>query len=615
MAARSGSGERARRGRQGARLQAPAQAGDSGLCRGCLSRVVPKAGIGLSLGLACPLCRRTDSDSSRARAAAAAAPLWQQRGRRRKQQGRRRQKEEAAEQRLEPEPVFRAPLVLSKAGDVREGFENQLRQYEAEKESLKEDDETVTAEIIQIILAEGEQEKQQTEKKKTIVEQMKRDEELARKWSREFATDNMSDSENEEPVKRMTTRQWGSGANNKLSSNTSGRFISMLSGNTEENRSWSTPVENDQNRRPTPRSDSRTKAASVSANSLGTNNVINILASSENSRSNSAPNLSSEKRPPSDTAPSGPGKRERSASPDSNDSISGEFNHFKPIICSPCTPPKKLPDGRVMKPKIVKSTPRNLGCGFHKPTTTTYDVNPNLLEKWGQILQDRHEAKMASKSTLTLEEEDGESMGEDAADRLVTGSEVTGMELAPPSSPRRPGYLDSLSSLRPMDYSESGELPESSLEVSQGSNHFMDSDVESSVAWREDAGQENGPRLDPSGSIPAHTESKHSTGLVSSGSGSKGSSSQPHRGRKRHHKTKHTAVPRIKRAKWNPPGDTSSTNVASPTSLDHRRQEEEDRKVALRLQRRFDLERTTVNRQKGSKDGYTLRTKTNSRAK
>ncbi|GCB79241.1 hypothetical protein scyTo_0019513 [Scyliorhinus torazame] len=123
MAGRSGSAERARRGRRGARLQTPGQAGDSGLCRGCLSRAAPEAGLGL--GLACPLCRRTDSSRP-----TAAAPLWQPRGRRRKQlqQGRWRQREEAAEQRLQAEPVFRAPLVLSKAGDVREGFENQLRQ-------------------------------------------------------------------------------------------------------------------------------------------------------------------------------------------------------------------------------------------------------------------------------------------------------------------------------------------------------------------------------------------------------------------------------------------------------------------------------------------------------
>ncbi|XP_038673954.1 E3 ubiquitin-protein ligase RNF169 isoform X2 [Scyliorhinus canicula] len=572
MAGRSGSAERARRGRHGARLQTAGQAGDSGLCQGCLSRAAPEAG--LSLGLACPLCRRTDSS----RPTTAAAPLWQPRGRRKKQQGRWRQREEAAEQRLEAEPVFRAPLVLSKAGDVREGFETQLRQHEVEKESLKEDDETVTAEIIQIILAEGEKEKQQMDKRKAGLEQV---------------TDNMSDSENEEPVKRVATRQWGSGGKNKLHTNSSGRFTSMRNANVEENRSLSTPMENNQSRRPTPRSDSRTKTTLVSANSLGSNNVIHILASSENSRSNSAPNLSSEKRASSDPAISGPCKRERSASPDSNDSISGEFNHFKPIICSPCTPPKKLPDGRLMRPKIVKSTPRNLGCGFHKPITiTSYDLNPSLLEKWGQILQDRNEATMASKSTLTLETEGSEA----TSGRLETDTEVTRMELAPaPSSP--PG------SHRSMDYLESGELPDSSLE---GNN------VESSLSWHEVAEQGKASHYDSSDSFSTHIGSKQSKVLVSSESGSYDSPSQIQQGKKRQHKTKHTAASKIKRAKWNPVENTSTTAQISVTNT---QQEDDDRKVAVKLQRRFDLERTAVNRQKGSQDAYSLRTKNNFRAK
>ncbi|GCC38738.1 E3 ubiquitin-protein ligase RNF169 [Chiloscyllium punctatum] len=595
MAARSGSGERARRERPGPRLQAQPQAGDSGLCRGCLS-----------LGLACPLCRRRrccSGSGSRVPSPGAdsgAGPLWQQPlGRRRKQQpGRRRRRrrlgEEAEEESAaaaaagpEPEPVFRAPLVLTKAGDVREGLENQLRQYEPEKESLKEDDETVTAEIIQIILAEGEHEKRQMEKKKTIMEQVKRDEELARKWGRDFATDNMSDSENEEPVKHITTRQWGLAANNKLSSNSSGRFSSMLSIE-EENRSWSTPVENNQGRRGTPRIEGRTKTSSVSAGSLVTNNVINILSSSENSRSNSAPNLSSEKRSANDPAPSGPAKRERSASPDSNDSISGEFNHFKPISCSPCTPPKKLPDGRVMKPKIVKSTPRNLGCGFHKPAaaTTTYEVNPNLLQKWGQILQERHEEMVASKGTLISEDE-----GEDAVGRLGAESKIDAMEFA--SSSSSPGhqkneYLDSLNSAPSQDNHQ--KVPES-----------WSSRMESIPTQQASEEQGNRSQHSISTSSSDHTEAKKSKG-------SKSSSSQ---GKKRHHKTKHTAELKTKRTKWT----VNNVGTTSVSSLDHSQQEDEDRRLAARLQRRLDAERTTVNRQKGSEDGYPLRTKTNFKSK
>ncbi|XP_043548481.1 E3 ubiquitin-protein ligase RNF169 isoform X3 [Chiloscyllium plagiosum] len=535
MAARSGSGERARRERPGPRLQAQPQAGDSGLCRGCLS-----------LGLACPLCRRRrccSGSGSRVPSPGAdsgAGPLWQQPlGRRRKQQpGRRRRRrrlgEEAEEESAaaaagagpEPEPVFRAPLVLSKAGDVREGLENQLRQ----------------------------------------------------------APDNMSDSENEEPVKHITTRQWGSAANNKLSSNSSGRFSSMLSIE-EENRSWSTPVENNQGRRGTPRIEGRAKPTSVSAGSLVTNNVINILSSSENSRSNSAPNLSSEKRPANDPAPSGPAKRERSASPDSNDSISGEFNHFKPISCSPCTPPKKLPDGRVMKPKIVKSTPRNLGCGFHKPAaaTTTYEVNPNLLQKWGQILQERHEEMVASKGTLISEDE-----GEAAVGRLGAESEVDAMEFA--SSSSSPGHQKNSLNSAPSQGCHQ-KVPES-----------WSSHMESIPTQQASVEQGNRSQHSISTSSSDHMGAKKSKGSKSS------SSSQ---GKKRHHKTKHTAELKTKRTKWT----VNNVGTTSVSSLDHSQQEDEDRRLAARLQRRLDAERTTVNRQKGSEDGYPLRTKTNFKSK
>eukprot|EP00061_Rhincodon_typus_P007339 g28941.t1 len=284
-------------------------------------------------------------------------------------------------------------------------------------------------------------------------------------------------------------------------------------------------------------------------------------------RSNSAPNLSSEKRPANDPVPSCPAKRERSASPDSNDSISGEFNHFKPISCSPCTPPKKLPDGRVMKPKIVKSTPRNLGCGFYKPAaaTTTYDVNPNLLQKWGQILQERHEEMVASKGTLISEDE-----GEDAAGRLGEWSEIAGMELS--SASCSPGLhklecLDSLNSAGSMDYSESGTMPETYQEVSEGWSSHMEL-IPTQQATVE---QGKGSPHNTSTSSSSHMGAKQSRGHIS-GSDSRSKHSSSH-GKKRRHKTKHTAGSRTKRAKWN----VNNGDIMSASSLDHNQQEEEDR--------------------------------------
>ncbi|XP_038830049.1 E3 ubiquitin-protein ligase RNF169-like isoform X3 [Salvelinus namaycush] len=132
-----------------------------------------------------------------------------------------------------------------------------------------------------------------------------------------------------------------------------------------------------------------------------------ILLSSENSRSLSAPIIVQDKRHSwrgvimaSSTPFMVPqSKQERSVSPESNDSISEELNHFKPIVCSPCTPPKRLPDGRVMEPTIVKSTPRNLFRRLERPTS--YEASPTILQKWKQIEVDRQSVKVTSKGTLT----------------------------------------------------------------------------------------------------------------------------------------------------------------------------------------------------------------------
>lgn len=131
-----------------------------------------------------------------------------------------------------------------------------------------------------------------------------------------------------------------------------------------------------------------------------------ILLSSENSRSVSAPISAPDRRHPwravlTSWAPPGPppSRPERSISPESNDSISEELNHFKPIVCSPCTPPKRLPDGRLQEPVIVKSTPRNLTRGLHR--ATSYEASPAVLNKWRQIELDRQSLNVSSRSTLT----------------------------------------------------------------------------------------------------------------------------------------------------------------------------------------------------------------------
>ncbi|KAJ7320617.1 hypothetical protein JRQ81_020128 [Phrynocephalus forsythii] len=154
------------------------------------------------------------------------------------------------------------------------------------------------------------------------------------------------------------------------------------------------------------RSKSRQRAASVRTKVHpvigGSAPLLGVLSSTQNNRCLSAPDLTADKRlvlssaaAPFSLLP----KPERSVSPESNDSISEELNHFKPIVCSPCTPPKRLPDGRVLSPLIIKSTPRNLTRSLQKPTT--YEASPRILKKWEQIFQDRQVKRTLSKATLT----------------------------------------------------------------------------------------------------------------------------------------------------------------------------------------------------------------------
>ncbi|XP_046393094.1 E3 ubiquitin-protein ligase RNF169-like [Ischnura elegans] len=58
------------------------------------------------------------------------------------------------------------------------------------------------------------------------------------------------------------------------------------------------------------------------------------------------------------------GRSLSSLSTGSCDSINQEMHHFKPIKVAPRTPPKKMPDGRVIEPKLVKITPVHLSPGM-----------------------------------------------------------------------------------------------------------------------------------------------------------------------------------------------------------------------------------------------------------
>nr|XP_054770743.1 uncharacterized protein LOC129278622 [Lytechinus pictus] len=95
----------------------------------------------------------------------------------------------------------------------------------------------------------------------------------------------------------------------------------------------------------------------------------------------------------------------RAHSTDSNDSISDEMNHFKPIHVSPRTARRKLPDGRAESPPIVFTTPRNLQRIEDDADTakeTSIKMSSLLKARWKDMEAERtNQVNETSKATMT----------------------------------------------------------------------------------------------------------------------------------------------------------------------------------------------------------------------
>ncbi|KAK3561111.1 hypothetical protein QTP86_028314 [Hemibagrus guttatus] len=265
--------------------------------------------------------------------------------------------------------VFCSPIQICKPGEMQ-------HEYDKQKNKMMMDDET-------------------EERMKKLPCRKKG--ECGLQQSQDTSLGVLSDSENEEPM-RMKTRHASAFVRRSRFSPALCRSLYNIS--VQRSQSCTDSVEGRRKVRAQSHLSLSEKASICHSFNAG------ILLSSENSRSFSAPVLPLNKRhhwrsilasPPSSLVPHT--KPERSVSPESNDSISEELNHFKPIVCSPCTPPKRLPDGRLMEPTIVKSTPRNLTHSLQK--STSYEASPSILQKWKQVELDRQRVKFMSKGTIT----------------------------------------------------------------------------------------------------------------------------------------------------------------------------------------------------------------------
>ncbi|XP_045672105.1 E3 ubiquitin-protein ligase RNF169 isoform X2 [Ursus americanus] len=605
------------------------------LCGGCAQRAADAAGPG------CPRCRARGPACARRRArddGQADAEVQGERARRGQPERCRprrdggaaaagpRPEQEPRAAAAEPEFIFRAPIKLSKPGELREEYES-LRKRE---EKLQE--EKTSEDQIHKLLSED----TETGKRK-MDDQKKRDEPLVLKTDLEHCPARLSDSENEEPSRGKMTQTHRSAFVSKNNSYSLAFLAGNLNSKVERSQSCSDTAQD--------RAKSRLRAAptskaKVTAMTPASNPIIGVLLSTQNNRCLSAPDLTVEKRLPFSSLSSLASlhKPERSISPESNDSISEELNHFKPIVCSPCTPPKRLPDGRVLSPLIIKSTPRNLNRSLQKQTS--YEASPRILKKWEQIFQERQIKKTLSKATLTsLAPEAGEDVaGSEVVHPskekppLALQTRLAGAQALPECAGPTPADLDYFPSVS-QTKAEQGSGGKRSPEVPSETCCSSEPRVGASGTSLERE-QEEGPgptpeaKLDktcvsttvkisavnsvlPQNSVlggvlktkrqPNHFDLPN--GVLADNLGEEPLPSL-RRGRKRHCKTKHLEQNGSLKKLRPGSGEPGLRERERERKL---QQEEEDRRLALRLQRVFDSERRTVSRRKGSVDQYLLR--------
>ncbi|NXB91943.1 RN169 ligase, partial [Vidua chalybeata] len=493
--------------------------------------------------------------------------------------------------------------------------------------------------------------------KRKMEEQQKKDESVVLKGNQDCFPERLSDSENEEPFQGKQTHR------SAFVSKTSAYSFAFLSGNltskVERSRSCNDTIQERSKSRQ--RSAPATKTKVLPAAGASTP-LLGVLSCAQNNRCLSAPDLTAEKRLllSAVSSLSALHRPERSISPESNDSISEELNHFKPIVCSPCTPPKRLPDGRVLSPLIIKSTPRNLNRSLQKPTT--YEASPRILKKWEQIFQERQIKKTLSKATLTsLASEPGEDVV--VPDITNSGSCTKEQPQAqedhlPPDTTGEPRpELDFFPSVSEMKLGRGSEKNRGSQALT-ADDGAAEPDVRSSVTslntrvaevpdlkvntFMDKSCLSLGPKvlsrrlMGISASLPDNSalavpikppgkkqlKYLNNSELINVQNSTCSSveniiGEQPpllRRGRKRRCKTKHLehngSVKRLRHV---------AGEVGLPPEVrdveQKLQQEEEDRRLALHLQRIFDSENRTVDRRKVRVDRYLLRSKSTLGAK
>ena len=113
--------------------------------------------------------------------------------------------------------------------------------------------------------------------------------------------------------------------------------------------------------------------------------------------------------------------RERSQSAGSNNSIEGEFNHFRPILSAPRSPPKRLADGTLIEPRLVKpnQSKRLFGAGNIAEFLKKHDLHEEHLVADRKSLSSVAETQDESSQSLLATEEGQDEESEELSPTLL----------------------------------------------------------------------------------------------------------------------------------------------------------------------------------------------------
>ena len=92
---------------------------------------------------------------------------------------------------------------------------------------------------------------------------------------------------------------------------------------------------------------------------------------------------------------------------ESGDSLGQEMVHFRPIVSSPRTPPRKLPGGKLHDPPVVRSTPRNLLFPSPKKNENkdedcdvTIPITSPMMQRSLRLLEAQRQAHVSSRAFI-----------------------------------------------------------------------------------------------------------------------------------------------------------------------------------------------------------------------